>query len=204
MPDDHPHHVALSLAQVFGGPPRYTDELGGYPRMMGKHIGLALTEAQRSRWVALIGLAADDVSLAGARSSAPRSWPTWSRARGSRWPTRSRAPSRRRSAPSAAMGLGRGAAVLAQPWLRRRRSSSFSTRSRAAPATANAIRAVTKAREDHEPDGDGGDRVLRGVAEGEDEHQRLNRTRNGGCRPPEPAPQGRRGSACRAQKHSTA
>jgi len=63
MPPDHPHHVALWLAEVFGGPSRYTDELGGYPRMMGKHIGLALTESQRARWVALIGLAADDVAL---------------------------------------------------------------------------------------------------------------------------------------------
>ncbi len=63
MPPDHPHHVALWFAEVFGGPLRYTEELGGYPRMMGKHIGLALTEAQRSRWVSLIGLAADDVAL---------------------------------------------------------------------------------------------------------------------------------------------
>jgi hemoglobin len=63
MPDDHPHHVALWLAEVFGGPPRYSEELGGYPRMVAKHLGLALTEAQRARWVALIALAADDAEL---------------------------------------------------------------------------------------------------------------------------------------------
>ena len=133
------------LAEVFGGPPRYTDELGGYPRMMGKHIGLALTEAQRSRWVALIGLAADDVSLPGDPEfrSAFMAYVEWGTriALANSQPGAEPPPVR----AGAAMGLGRGAAVLAQLWLRRRRSSSFSTRSRAAPATANAIRAVTKA-----------------------------------------------------------
>jgi hemoglobin len=63
MPDDHPHHVALWFAEVFGGPAHYTEELGGYPHMMRKHLGRALTEEQRARWVQLIGLAADDVGL---------------------------------------------------------------------------------------------------------------------------------------------
>jgi hemoglobin len=63
MPEDHPHHVALWFAEVFGGPPHYTEEHGGYPHMLHKHLGLALTEAQRARWVQLIGLAADDVGL---------------------------------------------------------------------------------------------------------------------------------------------
>jgi hemoglobin len=63
MPDDHPHHVALWLAEVFGGPPTYSEQHGGYAQMVGKHIGLALTEAQRARWVQLIGLAADDAGL---------------------------------------------------------------------------------------------------------------------------------------------
>src|SRR5436189_299623 len=44
---DHAHHVALWLAEVFGGPSRYTDELGGYPAMMRPHLGLHITEAQR-------------------------------------------------------------------------------------------------------------------------------------------------------------
>jgi hemoglobin len=63
MPPDHPHHVALWFAEVFGGPARYTEEHGGYPHMMRKHLNRALTEEQRARWVQLIGLAADDVGL---------------------------------------------------------------------------------------------------------------------------------------------
>ena len=63
MPDDHPHHVAMWLAEVFGGPSTYTHELGGYPRMLSKHLGMAITEPQRARWVQLIGLAADDAGL---------------------------------------------------------------------------------------------------------------------------------------------
>ena len=60
---DHPHHVALWLGEVFGGPPVYTEEHGGYPHMVAKHLGLALTEEQRARWVALITPAADDAGL---------------------------------------------------------------------------------------------------------------------------------------------
>jgi hemoglobin len=63
MPGDHPQHVATWLGEVFGGPPRYTEEHGGYPHMLGKHIGLGLTEEQRARWVALITPAADDAGL---------------------------------------------------------------------------------------------------------------------------------------------
>jgi hemoglobin len=63
MPDDHPKHVAMWLAEVFGGPAAYTDELGGYHRMVSKHLGMAISEPQRARWVQLIGLAADDAAL---------------------------------------------------------------------------------------------------------------------------------------------
>ena len=38
--DDHPHHVAVWLAEVFGGPAAYTDEHGGYPAMLEHHRGL--------------------------------------------------------------------------------------------------------------------------------------------------------------------
>lgn len=62
MSADHPHHVALWLAEVFGGPNEYSED-GGYAHMVAKHIGLALTEQQRARWVQLIGLAADDAGL---------------------------------------------------------------------------------------------------------------------------------------------
>jgi hemoglobin len=63
MPADHPHHVALWLAEVFSGPPKYSEHHGGYAHMVAKHIGLALTERQRARWVQLIALAADDAEL---------------------------------------------------------------------------------------------------------------------------------------------
>lgn len=63
MGDDHPRHVAVWLAEVFGGPPRYTEEHGGYPHMLAKHRDLALTEEMRRRWVSLICDAAEDVDL---------------------------------------------------------------------------------------------------------------------------------------------
>jgi hemoglobin len=63
MPPDHPEHVALWLGEVFGGPPSYTEQHGGYPHMLAKHRGRALTEEQRFRWVQLICLAADEAGL---------------------------------------------------------------------------------------------------------------------------------------------
>jgi hemoglobin len=63
MDADHPRHVAAWLAEVFGGPPRYTEEHGGYPHMLSKHRGLGITESQRRRWVNLICDAADDADL---------------------------------------------------------------------------------------------------------------------------------------------
>jgi hemoglobin len=63
MPDEHPHHVAGWLAEVFGGPAGYTERHGGYPHMLSMHRGLGLTEAQRFRWVQLIAQAADDAEL---------------------------------------------------------------------------------------------------------------------------------------------
>jgi len=63
MDPDHPRHVAIWLAEVFGGPATYTHEHGGYPHMVAKHIGIAITEPQRRRWVSLIQDAADDVGL---------------------------------------------------------------------------------------------------------------------------------------------
>jgi hemoglobin len=63
MSPDHPRHVAAWLAEVFGGPARYTEQHGGYPAMLAHHHGLALTEQQRSRWVAMICAAADEAEL---------------------------------------------------------------------------------------------------------------------------------------------
>ena len=63
MDPEHAHYVALWLAEVFGGPPEYTERRGGYPNMMHKHLNLAITEPQRRRWVNLMMDAADEVGL---------------------------------------------------------------------------------------------------------------------------------------------
>ncbi|MFZ0088344.1 MAG: CDGSH iron-sulfur domain-containing protein [Solirubrobacteraceae bacterium] len=54
MSADHPQRVAKWLGEVFGGPPRYSKEYGGYPRMISQHVGKGLTEEWRSRWVSLL------------------------------------------------------------------------------------------------------------------------------------------------------
>lgn len=46
--------------EVFGGPARYTEELGGYEAMLAKHRGLGITPEQRFRFASLMSLAADD------------------------------------------------------------------------------------------------------------------------------------------------
>ncbi|WP_430790882.1 group II truncated hemoglobin [Actinoplanes sp. G11-F43] len=65
MDPGHPRFVAMWLAEVFGGPERYTAERGGYPHMLGHHLGLAITEPQRRRWVSLLLDAADEAGLPG-------------------------------------------------------------------------------------------------------------------------------------------
>jgi CDGSH-type Zn-finger protein/truncated hemoglobin YjbI/ferredoxin len=63
MDAEHPRHVAAWLAETFGGPTTYTDELGGYEHMLAKHLNRALTETQRRRWVARMLDAANHVGL---------------------------------------------------------------------------------------------------------------------------------------------
>ena len=63
MDDEHPQHVAMWLAEVFGGPDRYTRERGGYPAMLGHHLGKGITEPQRRRWVSLLLDSLDDAGL---------------------------------------------------------------------------------------------------------------------------------------------
>jgi truncated hemoglobin YjbI len=65
MDPAHPKFVAMWLAEVFGGPSRYTDERGGYPHMLAHHLGKAITEPQRRRWVNLLADAADEAGLPG-------------------------------------------------------------------------------------------------------------------------------------------
>lgn len=63
MPEEHPHHVATWLAEVFGGPAAYTEGHGGYTHMVTKHLGVSITEPQRFRWVSLIAQSADEAGL---------------------------------------------------------------------------------------------------------------------------------------------
>jgi hemoglobin len=61
--EEHREHVTAWWSEVFGGPPRYSDELGGYEQMLAKHRNLALTPEQRFRFVSLMSLAADVARL---------------------------------------------------------------------------------------------------------------------------------------------
>ncbi|MBM2614595.1 group II truncated hemoglobin [Actinoplanes sp. LDG1-06] len=63
MSPEHARHVAVWLAEVFGGPATYTAAHGGYPRMLAHHLNMAITEPQRRRWVNLIQDAADEAGL---------------------------------------------------------------------------------------------------------------------------------------------
>ena len=61
--EEHREHVVAWWSEVFGGPARYSEELGGYERMLAKHRGLAITPEQRFRFASLMSLAADDAGL---------------------------------------------------------------------------------------------------------------------------------------------
>ncbi|MGW7454575.1 group II truncated hemoglobin [Streptomyces sp. NPDC054787] len=63
MDAEHPRHVALWLSEVFGGPADYTAHHGGHPHMASRHLGRAITEQQRRRWVDLLMDTADEVGL---------------------------------------------------------------------------------------------------------------------------------------------
>jgi hemoglobin len=61
----HREHATSWWCEVMGGPAAYTEQLGGYERMLGRHRGLAITAEQRLRFVTLLSAAADDVELPG-------------------------------------------------------------------------------------------------------------------------------------------
>jgi hemoglobin len=60
---EHRDHVVAWWSEVFGGPDRYTRELGGYENMLARHRGLGIAPQQRARFVSLMSLAADDAGL---------------------------------------------------------------------------------------------------------------------------------------------
>jgi hemoglobin len=59
----HRDHVTAWWAEVFGGPPRYSTELGGYESMVAHHRDLGITPEARHRFASLFSLAADDAGL---------------------------------------------------------------------------------------------------------------------------------------------
>jgi truncated hemoglobin YjbI len=63
MSPDHPERVAAWLGETFGGPKRYTEDYGGYDRMVSQHLGKALTEEQRARWASLMIQSATEAGL---------------------------------------------------------------------------------------------------------------------------------------------
>jgi hemoglobin len=62
---EHRDHATAWWSEVMGGPADYTARHGGYHHMLAKHIGLAISEEQRLRFVTLLSTAADDAGLPG-------------------------------------------------------------------------------------------------------------------------------------------
>jgi hemoglobin len=60
---EHRRNVAAWWIEVFGGPPTYSQQLGGYDRMVEKHRQLGITNDQRFRFAALMSHAADDAGM---------------------------------------------------------------------------------------------------------------------------------------------
>jgi truncated hemoglobin YjbI len=60
---DHPERVAKWLGEVFGGPKDYSEEFGGYSRMLSQHLGKVLTDERRARWVELLVKSANEAGL---------------------------------------------------------------------------------------------------------------------------------------------
>jgi hemoglobin len=61
--EEHRAHVTTWWVEVFGGPSKYTEILGGYEAMLAHHRGLHITAEQRFRFASLMSLAADDAGL---------------------------------------------------------------------------------------------------------------------------------------------
>jgi hemoglobin len=59
----HVDHLTAFFAEVLGGPPRYSDDLGGFAALLAAHRGLRIEEAQRRRFVELFLDSADAVGL---------------------------------------------------------------------------------------------------------------------------------------------
>jgi hemoglobin len=56
-------HLALFLAQYFGGPPRYSEKRG-HPRLRMRHLPFAIGPVERDAWLAHMERAVDAVGIA--------------------------------------------------------------------------------------------------------------------------------------------
>jgi hemoglobin len=63
MSPQHAAHVSQFVAEVLGGPPAYSAERGGHPHMVRMHLGRALGERARRRWIELLLDCADEAGL---------------------------------------------------------------------------------------------------------------------------------------------
>jgi|SRR5579859_527077 len=64
MSAEHPQHVANFVAEVFGGPKKYTGEnKGSHAVMIAHHIGKMLDEPKRKRWIELLLATADEIGV---------------------------------------------------------------------------------------------------------------------------------------------
>ena len=61
--EEHRANVTTWWCEVFGGPADYSEQLGGYERMLEHHRGLGITPEQRHRFADTMSLAADDAAL---------------------------------------------------------------------------------------------------------------------------------------------
>jgi hemoglobin len=61
----HVDHLTAFLGEVFGGPARYSEELGGFPAIVAVHRGLRITEEQRQRFIALFTAAFEQAGHGG-------------------------------------------------------------------------------------------------------------------------------------------
>jgi hemoglobin len=59
----HVEHLTAFTAESFGGPDRFTREMGGFAGLVAAHRGLAIDDEQRQRFIDLYLQAADEAGL---------------------------------------------------------------------------------------------------------------------------------------------
>lgn len=63
VPSDHAPHLAAWLSAQFGGPTAYLQDRGDLRFVIYKHLGLQITDAERTRWAELMLNAAAAVGM---------------------------------------------------------------------------------------------------------------------------------------------